>query len=68
MTAPVKLQIILGENNSEKLTPPSGIPESVDDLEQTAAEGHGYLFQAHLPSFLPIHISKHDKNYKEGEL
>lgn len=33
MTAPVKLRIILGENNSEKLILPSGIPESVDDLK-----------------------------------
>ncbi|CAL8258678.1 unnamed protein product [Arctogadus glacialis] len=33
MTTPVKLRIIMGENNSEKLTLPSGIPESVEDLK-----------------------------------
>lgn len=32
MTDCVKLRIILGENNSEKLILPSGIPESVDNL------------------------------------
>ncbi|XP_062239270.1 uncharacterized protein LOC133949105 [Platichthys flesus] len=33
MTDPLKLRIILGENNSEKLFLPFGIPESVDDLK-----------------------------------
>lgn len=33
MTDFVKLRIILGENNSEKLILPSGIPESVDELK-----------------------------------
>lgn len=33
MTAPTKLLIILGENNALKLTLPSGIPETVDELK-----------------------------------
>lgn len=33
MTAPAKLRIILGDDNSAKLTLPSGIPESVDELK-----------------------------------
>lgn len=32
MAAPVKLRIILGSNNSEKLTIESGMPTSVEDL------------------------------------
>ncbi|XP_053287857.1 uncharacterized protein LOC128448968 isoform X3 [Pleuronectes platessa] len=32
MAAPVKLRIILGANNAEKLTIESGMPESVEDL------------------------------------
>lgn len=29
---PARLKVILGENNTEKLTLPNGIPESIDDL------------------------------------
>lgn len=32
MAAPVKLRIILGSNNAEKLTIESGMPTSVEDL------------------------------------
>ncbi|XP_063048812.1 sterile alpha motif domain-containing protein 3-like, partial [Engraulis encrasicolus] len=32
MAAPVMLRVILGENDSTRLTLPNGIPESVDDL------------------------------------
>ncbi|XP_027134490.1 uncharacterized protein LOC113745762 [Larimichthys crocea] len=34
MAAPVKLRIILGENNSQRLILPDGIPESVSELSQ----------------------------------
>lgn len=34
MASPVKLRIILGENNSQRLILPDGIPESVDELAQ----------------------------------
>lgn len=34
MAAPVKLRIILGENNSQRLILPYGIPESVSELAQ----------------------------------
>ena len=34
MAAPVKLRIILGENNSQRLILPDGIPESVNELAQ----------------------------------
>lgn len=34
MASPVKLRIILGENNSQRLIPPDGIPESVSKLAQ----------------------------------
>ncbi|XP_028298033.1 uncharacterized protein LOC114460299 [Gouania willdenowi] len=34
MAAPVKLRIILGDNNSQRLILPDGIPESVNELAQ----------------------------------
>lgn len=34
MTAPVKLRVILGENNSQRLFLPDGIPQSVSELSQ----------------------------------
>uniref|UniRef100_A0A3B3I971 Uncharacterized protein n=1 Tax=Oryzias latipes TaxID=8090 RepID=A0A3B3I971_ORYLA len=34
MAAPVKLRVILGENNAQRLILPSGIPESLGELEQ----------------------------------
>uniref|UniRef100_A0A3P9HSY4 PB1 domain-containing protein n=1 Tax=Oryzias latipes TaxID=8090 RepID=A0A3P9HSY4_ORYLA len=34
MAAPVKLRVILGENNAQRLILPGGIPESLGELEQ----------------------------------
>lgn len=34
MAAPVKLRVILGENNSQRLFLPDGIPQSTDGLSQ----------------------------------
>lgn len=41
MTQPIRLRVILGEDDARKLILPAGIPDSIEELRQTMKTSFG---------------------------